>query len=207
MTSTTVQATCTFDHKLDLPLVEHFLKWADAYRFSYLLAHADDGVIWGHFSENTLVTSCEVAPKEADSICPDLDPVTLQQARLFGSESELLLWRTSDGWSARLIEDASKEIPTWTEAFDDRQLLWGTHGRTVGKGFIYVRELGQGLRQVLPPVPGLPASDKEDRLTRWPCLTVRHYISPLTPDHPEARIQASRLTGLTTIKAPKSSET
>src|SRR5689334_18044010 len=81
-------------------LLAWLLEQALAYRLDYLLAHADDGVIWGKVVDHHLVVSSEVAPK----ISPALQWETLQTARLFGQPGELLGWRDPDhGWQTRLI--------------------------------------------------------------------------------------------------------
>jgi len=71
------------------------VKHAQQYNLRYLLAHADDGVIWGRIDNSELHTSHGIAPAS-----PSLHPSTLQQARLFSPAGELLLWRDDNGWRA-----------------------------------------------------------------------------------------------------------
>src|SRR5262249_16673186 len=56
----------------------------------WLLAHSDDGVIWGKLRDDgQLYLSSDVFPVRGLS----LHSATLQQARLFGEHAELLIWR------------------------------------------------------------------------------------------------------------------
>lgn len=161
---------------------------AKTYALTYLLAHADDGVIWGRWSEaEGLVTSHEAAQGTAViSVCPPLRVVTLLQARLFASHAEMLLWRDGHGkLLARLIADSPFNEATWTESFDEPQRLLGTHALPFASGFSLLEDGAQGLRHVVPLSP-LP--DRID-IHNPPCLRVRHYLAP----EPLARVAASRL--------------
>lgn len=141
--------------------VRHNLKW--------LLAHADDGVIWGELRDGQLVTSDSVAPE----ISPPLRIETLQQARLFVTRAELLLWRDGNNqWHARLIRDAVEgETPVFTDAIDEPQLLWGTHGEH-RNGFTLLRDGAQGLRHAVPMELLLGKNNEADPPRLW----VRHYL-------------------------------
>lgn len=167
----------------------HNLRW--------LLAHADDGIIWGRLDGGKLVTSHEAALGNlvTERVCPPLRPETLHQARLFGPPGELLLWRDGDnGWQARLIRDAAPgESTEWDEAQDEPQMLWGTRGEPIGNGFTLLTEGERGLRHALPM--GLSADSKG--AVRVPKLIVRHYLNK----EGFARIVASRLVGFETEDA------
>jgi CRISPR-associated protein (TIGR03984 family) len=139
------------------------------YNLRWLLAHADDGVIWGELRNRQLVTSDSVAPE----VSPPLRTETLQQARLFAEHAELLLWRDGDNqWHARLIRDAVEgETPVFTDAIDEPQLLWGTHGEH-RSGFTMLRDGAQGLRHAVPMELPLGKNNETDPLRLW----VRHYL-------------------------------
>ncbi len=64
------------------------------YTLKYLLAHAEDGVIWGRLDGEELITSHTIAPKYS----PPLRAVTLQTVRLFAPVGELLVWRDDQGY-------------------------------------------------------------------------------------------------------------
>ena len=98
------------------------VKKAAAHGLTTLLAHADDGVIWGRMGGEQLALSGNAFPK----VSPPLRTITLQQARLFGEHDELLLWRGGDNqWYARLLDDNGTELQGW--CFDEPQLQWGDH--------------------------------------------------------------------------------
>lgn len=159
---------------------------ANTHELRWLLAHSDDGVTWGENRSGQLVTS--------DSVVPDLSPLlramTLRQARLFASEAELLLWRDGNNkWHARIIRRPGEgETADLTEAIDEAQMLWGTHGE-IHDGFTVLRDGAQGLRHAIPRVLALG----EDGLVNPPRLLVRHYTS--YDNNGFARITLSRLVG------------
>lgn len=171
----------------------------------YLLAHADDGVIWGRTENNNLLTSDQaikdkyatLSPHDAARAeieaalrtCAPLRRETLQQARLFCEKAELLLWRDGDNrFHARLIRDAqNSEEGEWDDCFDEHQMLWGTHGLHLDSDFTLLRDGAQGLRHAVPLASTL---DTEGETTP-PRLIVRHYINK----QGFARVEASRLIG------------
>jgi CRISPR-associated protein (TIGR03984 family) len=116
-----------------------------------LLAHQDDGVVWGKaHKDGDWVTSDAVL-----STSPALKGDYLWSARLFNAQREILLWRDGDGnWHAREISDgASEGEPDFTEWYDEPQLLWGDHGKhevVNGVTFTMLEEGAQGLRHAPP---------------------------------------------------------
>jgi CRISPR-associated protein (TIGR03984 family) len=160
---------------------------ATTHNLRWLLAHADDGVIWGENRNGQLVTSDSVAPQ----VSPQLQAVTLQQARLFSAAAELLLWRDGDNkWHARLIrQPQAGETPTFSETIDEPQILWGTDTTALANDFTLMSDGAQGLRHA---VPFVVTGHYEER-TRPLRLCVRHYLDP---DNNFARIVASRLVDL-----------
>jgi CRISPR-associated protein (TIGR03984 family) len=147
--------------------------------FQYLLAHADDGVIWGKVENGKLVLSSKAYPE----ISPKLRVDTLRELRLFGKEAEWFLWRVEAGWRARLITDGSgPEVDVFTESY----ILWGTDA--VGKAqepFTLVTEADTGIRHA-PPLPF-----KGRHSLR---LVMRHYLG--FDEHNAAYIKLSRLVDL-----------
>ncbi len=166
---------------------------ADAYKLKWLLAHADDGVIWGRIDGKQLITSHEAAKKNtvAEKACPELRVETLQQARLFTDHAELLLWRNGDNtWHARLIRDAqAEEKVNWDESFDEPQLLWGTDGTTLLHDFTLWEDGAQGLRHAVPVARQFTLDEEGQPMP--PRLRVRHYLAK----EDFARVVASRLVG------------
>jgi CRISPR-associated protein (TIGR03984 family) len=148
----------------------------------YLLAHAEDGVIWGHFKGGEFVTSGDVF-----SQCAELRLATLQQCRIFGENAEIMLWKVGKNWKARSIEDGhlSKD-----DYIPEAQILWGTQKEQEKSGFTLVSDGSQGLKHAVPRT-GITFKGKDSRPLR---LQVRHYI-----DYDEsgvARIYLSRLVNL-----------
>ena len=144
----------------------------------YLLAHADDGVIWGRIDDDGLHTSSGIAPAS-----PSLRTATLQQARIFGPSGEVLLWHDDNGWRARLIADVPDNDD---DVIDEDQILWGDTVETVKDGFTLLREGAQGMRHAVPIV--ITAEQLKHHQLR---LRVRHYITE--NEDGEASITLSRL--------------
>ncbi len=148
-------------------------KKAVAHGLTTLLAHADDGVIWGRVTDGRLALSGNAFP----GVSPPLQAVTLQQARLFGEQAELLVWRGGEGnWHGRLLDDNGTGRSGW--CFDEAQLQWGDHQEEEKDGFTLVAEGQEGLRHAVP----LPAAQTFDspkkKDDRWHPLRlgVRHYL-------------------------------
>ena len=151
-----------------------------------VLAQADDGVIWGKVDGGQLKLAGNAHPE----VKVEFRAVTLQQARLFGPAGELYVWRTADGFAARMIADGNN--PSDDDCLEDRQWLWGTlgdKGKAQG-GFTLLVEGRQGLRHA-PPITGL---GQEQRVM----LTARHYLD--YDDEGQAYIAGSRLTGLVKVE-------
>lgn len=154
-------------------------------KLQYLLAHADDGVIWGHFRTRHLSISNAVLDQS-----PSLRLITLQQCRIFGTDGEVLLWKANDTWNARFLVDP----PDDDCIIEERQLLWGTHGRKYeAEGFTCLKDGSQGLEHAVPFTE--IELDGDGRLTRPVRLVVHHFID--YDGGGLARIALSRLVDLT----------
>lgn len=166
----------------------------------YLLAHADDGVIWGKFDQDgNLITanpSKELFPNAEELFpkykLPVLRSQTLQQCRAFSDKAEVMLWKVDLTWKARLIKDdhLSKE-----DYICEKQILWGTQSEGEPKeDFTLVSDGSQGLKHAVP-LTDITFKDKEYRPLR---LKVRHYID--YDQSSVARIYLSRLVHLESVK-------
>ena len=154
---------------------------AKAHNLSYLLAHADDGVIWGWKNGNDqLITSGEVF----NDVAVELRLHTLQQARLFGPEGELLLWFDGQNFSARFIADG-KEKPD--AAYEETHWLWG-EGEESKDHFTLMHEGREGLRHA-PPVEHAEGA----RIG----MIVRHYL--YYDSYGQAYVENSRHVNLTRV--------
>jgi CRISPR-associated protein (TIGR03984 family) len=137
---------------------------AGSERRFFLLAHAEDGVIWGRVEDGTLITAPET------DFSPPLRMETLQSARLFSEAGEILLWRDGDGvFHARALIDGEGDP---TEYYDEDQILWGSQVEVSEGGFTQMSDGAQGLRHIVPIAVANLGGDR--RPLR---LTVRHYLS------------------------------
>ncbi|YAF95635.1 MAG: CRISPR-associated protein Csx19 [Nodularia sp. CChRGM 3473] len=174
---------------LYLDINEWLENQSEEYQLKFLLAHAEDGVIWGTFKDGQLLTSDSVF-----DFFPKLSPLTLQQCRAFGETSEVMLWRTDEGFKARLIQDEKD-----TEFISENHILWGTKADKICGDFTLVSDGSQGLRHAVPLTD--IEFDKNQKLYRPLRLNVHHYID--YDDSGVARIDLSRLVNLTTFKEIK----
>lgn len=147
-------------------------------QLNYLLAHAEDGVIWGHFSNSGLTIAHQVFPE-----FPDLRLSTLQQCRIFGEAGEIMLWRDGIELRSRLIVGDSS-----ADSIEEDQILWGTQGEE-REGFTKLQDGQQGLKHAVP-LPSIVFKSKH-RPVR---LRIRHYIH--YNESGIARIYLSRLVKL-----------
>ena len=172
---------------LQTAMREHGLVW--------MLAHADDGVIWGRFADGRLTTSHDAFP----TVSPAPDPRTLRQVRLFSDDKEVFLWRSDEGeWRSRLLDDTGTGRAGWR--LDEEHLQWGDHLQKASDehGFTLVAEGAQGFRHAVP-IPseetglsqvGLAAAAHQHPVR----LLVRHYLQ--AENDGVLRIVRSRLRGL-----------
>lgn len=174
--------------KVDKPIAEFLDSQARGY--AHLLAHAEDGIVWGKVDGTSPKTSM---PLKAD---------TLLEARLFGNTGELLAWKDGDGkWHARTIQDHSSDSATFQDSYDEAHMLWGTHtGNQDANGFVEMIDGAQGMVHWAPAVDGLqPNQGEQDLAKRLLQLTVRHYLKE---DEVTGvlRVVASRLVELSVAK-------
>lgn len=169
----------TIDHTLDINSVDNDLVgWLCDYAdgCAYLLAHTEEGVIWGRFDEDQLVIVADVFPSStadyAGVLLARLDVVTLWQCRMFGPDVEVMLWRSEQGWRARRITDQTDpERLALTEA----QILWGDHAEQRQQGFTLLADGSQGLRHAVPcEIPATAFNNPQN--PRPVRLVVRHYL-------------------------------
>jgi len=153
----------------------------------WLLAHADDGVIWGKRGSNgNLTLSSDVFgdPEKYPLVAVKLRAETLQEARVFGPGGEVRLWRTDEGFAARWLTDDGVGLEALS---DEKHLLWHqgnpveVHQET---GFALLQEGARGQCHAPPLIP------QDGR----PKLIVRHYVD-YDPEG-QAYIALSRLVEL-----------
>lgn len=175
----------------DGTLISWLEEQAKTWNLNYLLAHAEDGVIWGRFDSGKLTTAEQIFHQPEFNVdFPSLRVLTLQQCRIFGEHGEVLLWRTSETWRSRLVQDNSE-----VDKIPERQILWGTHGEK-RDNFTLLRHGSQGFRHAVP-FSEIELGDRH-QLINPVRLIVHHYIT--YDDDGVARISLSRLVDLTTEK-------
>jgi CRISPR-associated protein (TIGR03984 family) len=162
-----------------------------AWNNAYLLAHAEDGVIWGRFKNGidekpTLTTSHDAFPALAE-----LRIATLWEVRIFGPDAEVLLWRDGSSWQAHKLMDAGHDP---TLIIKEKQILWGNQAESRNKNFTLLADGYEGLRHGVPiDVPDTAFSSEDN--PRPLRLHVRHYVT--FDKDGNARIGLSRLYDLT----------
>jgi CRISPR-associated protein (TIGR03984 family) len=137
------------------------------YQLKYLLAHAEDGIIWGRFESGQLVTAEQLWDRS-----PGLQPDSLQQCRIFGKNAEVMLWRKEEGWQARVIQEEQKKIDC---LIIEKQMLWGNKIEKRDKGFTLLADGQQGLRHAVP-ITGISIDPTSKSSPRPVYLHVKHYI-------------------------------
>lgn len=192
----------------DGSLIAWIEKQAEEWQLDYLLAHAEDGVIWGRFDNSQLTTADEIFDKDFFGVdLPALRSSTLQQCRIFGEKGEILLWQSESGWESRFIQD-NPEV----DYIQEMQILWGTQkeiGENGGDGekdaFTLLSDGSQGLKHAVPiSVEEDYFSKNKQKLYRPVRLLVHHYIT--YEDSGIARIFLSRLVSLRKVKQEIKSE-
>lgn len=148
---------------------------ANTNNLRWLLAHVDDGVIWGEVRDDGLHLSTHLYG-------PELRAKTLQMVRMFGEAGELYLWKSTNDWSTRLVLEGKGNTKQY---YDETHMLWGTHVDKIEDGFALLHHGAEGLRHA-PPMQ-LP----EGKLELQPVLNVRHFVN--YDDDGQAYVEFSRL--------------
>ena len=190
----------------ELPDRETLRSWieeqASKHKLPYLLAHADDGVIWGRFDAGKLKIASEVNDRRFNQF-PALRLNTLQQCRIFGPAGEIFLWKRSGEFKARGLLEPEKAIGK-ENIISEQQLLWGTHGVVQCDSFTLLRDGAQGLKHAVPVAEGLLLAEDTKLAFNKPCLKVNHYIE--YDEDGLARISLSRLVDLGLVDVKSSEE-
>lgn len=156
----------------------------------WLLAYADDGVIWGKIDDHKMITAADVFNPEYPGTFPVLNLEKLQKASLFNEHAEIRLFRRNDLWSALRIEEnpAADECDSFVRSY----ILWGNRVKARKDGWTWVEDGQLGVHQALP----LEMPEKiSHRIMR---INIRYYFD-YEKDHGQARIAAKRLCNLYTI--------
>ena len=162
----------------------------------WFLAHAFDGIIWGYVNS---VGKLQLSTDTQPSTSPPLALLTLMEARLFGANAEIHLWRNQDlvaeqPFNARCIRDVlgNAETEADGDAFDEYQHLWGTEAEGWYNGFTLLADGQEGLRHAVPIEVPASVFDEKRASYRPVTLCVRHYLD-YRGETGEAYIKSSRL--------------
>ena len=161
----------------------------------WLLAHCDDGVVWGKRDDGKWRLSSGPFP----DISPEPGVENLQQLRLFGKEKEVLIWRAENGFQGRVLADAEEPEKKELRPKREDQILVGDRLlKGPRDGFSLVGEAG-GARHAVP-VTCQENDFKKGNRPDWPLrLAVRHYLTQ-DEDTGTVRIAASRLVDVYNVK-------
>jgi CRISPR-associated protein (TIGR03984 family) len=165
-----------------------------------LLAFDLDGLLWGKIESGKLVIAHE------HSVLLNAD--TLQEARLFGKNGELHIWRVGDNLQAQIItDDLNGE---GNEYIDESQILFGDQVESIGEsGFTLMSDGVQGLHHAVPlrvpkPTEAQARESNSEQYKERPLrLQVRHYL--VEDELEQARIGFSRLVKVTAVAQEVSS--
>lgn len=185
----TVRQTITnpeVSHEFDADPKTWLTQRAATHDLQWLLVHADDGVIWGTVENGALQLSHE----HFSTVSPLLRSETIQQARLFGDNGELFVWRSGDHFQARLVVEEEGGEPT--TVFDERHLLWGTHVERQKGAFTLLKQGAEGVRHA-PPLT--VRANAKGEILEQPYLRIRHVID-YEEETGQAHIAWSRLASL-----------
>jgi CRISPR-associated protein (TIGR03984 family) len=172
----------------DVPLKDDQVPdWIKGYleNHKYLLAFADDGVIWGKIENGTFITSHQVDA----SISPPLRGKTLQQAFIFDEKDEIRLYRDElNGWQARQVTDGNV-------FFKESQVLWGDRAYPSQSKFTHVfNARQQGLDHIVPIEVENKQLDADEQGHQCIRLDIHHSVA--YNENGEAYVAISRLVGI-----------
>lgn len=133
-----------------------------------ILAHHDDGIVWGHVAERQIWTGNLVDPDYV--ITPNL--ITLQQVRFFWETGEIFIWRDGDNQlQGRQLIEAKDGQAVFACCYDEKQILWGDRTEQVAEGWTRMTDGAQGLAHTVP----LTVMNTKQGV-RPLRLTIRHYL-------------------------------
>jgi len=169
----------------------------------WLLAHAVDGIVWGRLDgTGSLQTSTGISTTNRSSSSPELMSLTLLEARLFGANAQLHLWRNEDDMASNpffaccIRDEAGGAVDdAHGDAFDEYHHLWGTDAEGWQDGFTLLTDGQVGLRHTVPIDVPASAFDPKRASYRPVKLCVRHYLD-FYEETGEAFIAGSRLVSI-----------
>jgi CRISPR-associated protein (TIGR03984 family) len=176
-----------------------FLSWATggkqpvsaSGKFCWLLAHCQDGVTWGRFDIDSGTWCLSATPYP--NLCPAITHINLLELRIFGPESEMLIWRDDDGFKGRQLSDTTEKAPNASMNRDiETRVLIGNQLIDVKNGFTRVGT-GTGAEQAVPIECSTTDFQPDPEHKKWPLrLKICHYFAQ-DEESGAIRVAASRL--------------
>lgn len=170
-------------------LREWITKQMDEKKLTFLLAFADDGVIWGRM-DNGVLSIVREASEKKDKESVELRDKTLQQAYAFNEDMEVRLFRDEmNQWKAYEVRDVDE-----SRVIVESQILWGEkldeNDQPTRPGFMRLLAERKGIPPQIYPI-------KEDFDPTKQCVRLEvHHLVEYDEQTGEAYIKASRLAGL-----------
>lgn len=160
----------------------------------WALAHCDDGVTWGRRS-GPGAPSWNFGNQFFPDVSPAIRRERLQELRIFGTDAEILIWRTDSGLRGRMLREndppAGRNLSDPLRPSDESRIVRGD--RLIGtseSGFSRITDR-TGAEQVIP----IEVSDQQLQ-KRSVRLCVKHYYNQ-DGESGAVRIVATRLVKLT----------
>ena len=157
---------------------------------TWLLAYADDGVIWGRLKNGSLLLAGDKDIFAGQF--PPLEYGTLQRLYLFGEDAEIHVWKDGGGLKAARTEGGPDAEG---HSLEEALVLWGSSiAQAYKNGFTLMEDGAQGLRHAVPleVQQAHVARQAGDPLKRPLRLVVRRYLD-YNPDTGEAYVRAARM--------------
>ncbi len=170
---------------------------AEAADTRWLLAHCDDGVVWGRY--DTTQGNWMLSSGPFPNISPELREDNLQQLRLFGEDREVLIWRAENDFQGRILQD--EEDPDEEELHPqiEARILVGDRRLVDPKDNFTLVGDAAGSRHAVPICCKAEDFEKQGR-PYWPLrLEVKHYLTQ-DQDTGVVRVTTSRLVKVYNIK-------
>jgi CRISPR-associated protein (TIGR03984 family) len=162
-------------------------------KLEFLLAFADDGVIWGRMDNGILTIAREASEKE-DKRYVELRDKTLQRAYAFNQGMEVRLFcDESNHWKAYQVQDVDEK-----NVIVESQILWGDkldeNDQPIRTGFMRLLADRKGIDPQVYPIKDGFDPEKD-------CVRLKvHHVVDFNEDTGEAYIKFSRLAGLSAGK-------
>lgn len=151
--------------------------------FSWLLAYADDGVVWGKICNGKLMIANNIFGESF----PKMNTKKIHFVRFFGHLAEIRVFQKDSIFSAVRLEDEPNDKLSFIRSY----FLWGNSVRDVKDGWTFVEEGQHGIFQAIPiEIPHL----NDNKTTRLK-IRIRYYLD-FEKEHGQAKVVGNRFVGI-----------